>query len=128
MGHTKKGKNASRFISFNNASVTPERSLYLSLIDSLSGIIITWAFVCALQLQTHLSFPCPQLLIICVREQQTKKKVTIEPRKSSLIFMQKSCSLMTPTMADMQPQREMPNKLNSIPPKVRASARTRHYL
>lgn len=44
----KKGKNASRFISFNNASVTPERSLYLSLIDSLSGIIITWAFVCAL--------------------------------------------------------------------------------
>lgn len=125
--YKKKGGNACKFISFNNASVTPERSLYLSLIDSLSGIIITWAFVCALQLQTHLSFPCPQLLIMCQRATD-KKKVTIEPRKSSLIFMQKSCSLMTPTMADMQPQREMPNKLNSIPPKVRASARTRHYL
>lgn len=71
--YKKKGGNACKFISFNNASVTPERSLYLSLIDSLSGIIITWAFVCALQLQTHLSFPCPQLLIMCQRATDKKK-------------------------------------------------------
>lgn len=67
-------------VTFNHVSVTLERSLYIfPLIDSLNMIIITWAGACmaATHIYTH-SF-CPWLIIITVKEQQTKTKAAANP-------------------------------------------------
>ena len=63
----------------------------------------------------HTSF-CPQLIIIPVKEKQTKTKVAMEPYNSSLIFKADLLSLITPTMANTEPEIRIPNKLSSINP------------